>query len=143
MTRAVLSRGPGRGRAAALLLTLLLAPVGASAQQDIPDPLEPMNRAIFRFNDAADRHVLEPVARTYQRVTPEQVRRSVRNFLANLSSAGKKKVTFKAAAAGTHFFFEEPAGVTVYVFDGDGYRFESFIKSATLASAMKRYGAKP
>ena len=35
------------------------------------------------------------------------------------------------------------AGVTVYVFDGDGYRKETFLKSATLASAMKRYGSKP
>jgi phospholipid-binding lipoprotein MlaA len=76
----------GRGRAAALLLALLVAPVGAAAQQDIPDPLEPMNRAIFRFNDAADRHVFEPVARFYHNVTPEQVRHSVSNFLANLGS---------------------------------------------------------
>ena len=64
-------------------------------------------------------------------------------FLANLSAGGKQKVTFKAAAAGTHFFFEEPAGVTVYVYDGTGYNKEAFLKSATLASALKRYGAKP
>jgi len=64
-------------------------------------------------------------------------------FLTTLSSGGKQKVTFKAAATGTHFFFEESAGVTVYVFDGTGYRKEAFFKSATLASAMKRYGAKP
>ena len=64
-------------------------------------------------------------------------------FLSTLSSGGKQKVTFKAAAAGTRFFFEETAGVTVYVFDGNGYTKETFIKSATLASAMKRYGTKP
>ena len=76
-------------------------------------------------------------------IAPPAVPHPVAMFLANLSSSGKQRVTFKAMAAGTHFFFEEPAGVTVYVFDGDGYRFESFIKSATLASAMKRYGSKP
>ena len=64
-------------------------------------------------------------------------------FLSTLSSGGKQKVTFKAAAAGTRFFFEESAGVTVYVFDGSGYTKEAFLKSATLTSAMKRYGAKP
>ena len=64
-------------------------------------------------------------------------------FLSDLSSGGKQRVTFKAAAAGTRFFFEESAGVTVYVFDGSGYRKETFLKSATLAGAMKRYGAKP
>jgi hypothetical protein len=76
-------------------------------------------------------------------IAPTTVPHPVAMFLSNLSSGGKEKVTFKAAATGTHFFFEEPAGVTVYVFDGDGYRFESFVKSATLASVMKRYGAKP
>lgn len=64
-------------------------------------------------------------------------------FLSTLSSGGKQKVTFKAVASGTHFFFEESAGVTVYVFDGSGYRKETFLKSATLGSALKRYGAKP
>jgi phospholipid-binding lipoprotein MlaA len=85
MTTAAPTRDPRR-LAAAVLLALLLAPAGVRAQQDIPDPLEPMNRAIFRFNDTTDRHVLEPVARSYQKVTPEPVRRSVRNFLANLAS---------------------------------------------------------
>ena len=85
MTSAATTRG-SRRLATAVLLALLSAPAGARAQQDIPDPLEPMNRAIFRFNDAADQHVLEPVARTYQKVLPEQVRRSVRNFLANLAA---------------------------------------------------------
>ena len=75
-------------------------------------------------------------------IAPPTVPHSAAMFLASLSNEGKQKVTFKAAATGTHFFFEEPAGVTVYVFDGDGYRFESFLKSATLASAMKRYGGK-
>ena len=75
-------------------------------------------------------------------IAPPTVPHSAAMFLASLSNGGKQKVTFKAAATGTHFFFEEPAGVTVYVFDGDGYRFESFLKSATLASAMKRYAGK-
>ena len=76
-------------------------------------------------------------------IAPPSVSHPVAMFLTGLCSGGKQKVTFKAAAAGTHFFFEENAGVTVYVFDGSGYRRETFIKSATLASAMKRYGAKP
>ena len=76
-------------------------------------------------------------------IAPPSVPHSVAMFLSTLSSDGKQKVTFKAAASGTHFFFEESAGVTVYVFDGDGYRKETFLKSATLASAMKRYGSKP
>ena len=76
-------------------------------------------------------------------VAPPTMPHPVAMFLVDLSSKGKQKVTFKAAAVGTHFFFEEPAGVTVYVYDGVGYRKEAFIRSATLAFALKRYGAKP
>ena len=76
-------------------------------------------------------------------IAPTTMPHPVAMFLSSLSSGGKQRVTFKAAAAGTHFFFEEAAGVTVYVFDGAGYRREAFLKSATLAGAMKRYGAKP
>ena len=76
-------------------------------------------------------------------VAPSTVPHPVAMFLSSLSSSGRQKVTFKAAASGTRFFFEEPAGVTVYVFDGNGYRKETFLKSATLSSAMKRYGSKP
>jgi phospholipid-binding lipoprotein MlaA len=45
-----------------------------------------VNRAVFRFNDIVDRAVLEPTARAYRYVTPDPVRRSVRNFLDNLRS---------------------------------------------------------
>src|SRR5436190_23471014 len=76
-------------------------------------------------------------------VAPATVPHPVAMFLASLSSSGKQAVTFKAAAAGTRFFFEEPAGVTVYVYDGAGYKKEAFIKAAKLPAAMKRYGAKP
>ena len=75
-------------------------------------------------------------------VAPAAVPHPVAMFLAGLSSSGKKRVTFKAAASGNRFYFEEAAGVTVYVYDGSGYRKETFIRAVNLATAMKRYGAK-
>ncbi len=51
------------------------------------DPLEPLNRAVFNFNEGVDRAVLKPVATAYQDVTPAPVRRGVRNFFENLSDA--------------------------------------------------------
>jgi hypothetical protein len=84
-----------------------------------------------------------PAARGPKAVAPPEVSHPVAMFLASLSSAGKQRITFKAAAAGTHFFFEEAAGVTVYVYDGAGYRRQAFLKSVKLEMAMKRYGAKP
>lgn len=59
---------------------------GPSSAQDVSDPIEPVNRAVFSFNMFVDRWVLEPVARAYRFVTPEAARRSVSNFLANLRS---------------------------------------------------------
>lgn len=60
-------------------------------------------------------------------------------FLASLSGDGRQQVVFKAAAMGTHFFFEEPAGVAVYTYDGRGYRKTTFLKGFTLTRAIKKY----
>lgn len=50
----------------------------------LPDPLEPLNRALFVVNDRAYFWVLKPVARGYAAVVPEDLRLCVRNFFANL-----------------------------------------------------------
>jgi hypothetical protein len=61
-------------------------------------------------------------------------------FLGALSKDGKEKVTFRATALGTHFFLEEPEGVTVYLYDVTvGYRKETFLRGSTLAKALKKY----
>ncbi len=74
-----------------------------------------------------------------KRIAPETVPHPTAMFLASLSGAGRQQVVFKAAAMGTHFFFEEPTGVTVYAYDGRGYRRETFLKGYTLTKAIKRY----
>ena len=50
-----------------------------------PDPLEPMNRAFFKFNDAAYFWFFKPVAEGYSAVMPDVLRLSIRNFFTNLS----------------------------------------------------------
>lgn len=50
------------------------------------DPLEPVNRAVFEFNDRVDTFVLNPVASGYKTVVPEPGRKAVTNFLRNLAS---------------------------------------------------------
>src|SRR5690349_4316782 len=74
-----------------------------------------------------------------KRVAPDLVAHPTAMFLASLSGDGRQEVIFKAAAMGTHFFFEEPTGVTVYEFDGRDYRRERFLKGATLAKALKQF----
>ncbi len=48
------------------------------------DPLEPVNRKIFWFNDQVDVYVLEPIAKGWDAITPEPVQRLLANFFANL-----------------------------------------------------------
>lgn len=48
-----------------------------------PDPLEPINRKIYAFNDVADRYVVRPVAQGYNAVLPPQLRAGVGNFFDN------------------------------------------------------------
>lgn len=50
------------------------------------DPLEPMNRAIFDFNDAVDKAVIKPVAQAYRAGVPAYGRERVRDALNNLRS---------------------------------------------------------
>jgi len=49
------------------------------------DPLERMNRATHRFNDAVDRAVLKPVATGYRDHVPQVIRTGVGNFLGHLA----------------------------------------------------------
>lgn len=74
-----------RHLAASLCLLGLVALGGcAHSPPSAPwDPIEPVNRVVYQFNDVADRYLLQPVARGYDRVTPDPVQRSVGNFFDN------------------------------------------------------------
>lgn len=50
---------------------------------DVNDPLEPMNRVVFRADLALDRVLIKPAAKTYRTVVPVPVRNAVRNFYDN------------------------------------------------------------
>jgi len=67
----------------AAVLTLTGATVDA-AETRHGDPLAPVNRVVFRFNDALDRYLLEPVARGYDKVVPDRVEGWISNFFNNL-----------------------------------------------------------
>lgn len=69
------------------LFLCLLPLVGCvhSPPDDPWDPLEGVNRGVFKFNAVADRAVIRPVARGYKAVTPTPVRDGIGNFFDNLS----------------------------------------------------------
>jgi len=54
------------------------------AKPDPRDPWERMNRATYRFNDAFDKGVARPVARTYKKAVPQVARTGIRNFFDNV-----------------------------------------------------------
>ncbi len=70
----------------ALAVAALLATGGCATgpNRNPQDPLEPLNRVTYGFNDALDRHFARPVAKQYNRLVPQAARTAVDNFFANL-----------------------------------------------------------
>ena len=52
-------------------------------EDEIYDPFEPINRAIFSFNNVADKIILEPAAKGYKKL-PSPIQSGIGNFLSNL-----------------------------------------------------------
>ena len=78
-----INRGLG---ALALGLVIVFAQGCATGPNANPaDPMEPLNRAVFNFNEGVDRTVLKPVATAYDQVTPSLVKTGIGNFFGNIS----------------------------------------------------------
>jgi len=69
------------------LSAALLVQLGGCAtgpDRNPADPLEPLNRATWRFNETVDRNIAQPVARAYVKIVPHPIRTGVDNFFSNL-----------------------------------------------------------
>jgi len=66
-----------------LAISTCLIP-GCASMNNRQDPLEPINRAIFSFNEKFDEFVLEPAARGYRAVVPDPIEMIVGNFFSNI-----------------------------------------------------------
>ncbi len=66
-----------------ILLSIFLFTTTLAAQ-DLHDPFEPVNRAVFKFNDTLDIHLLEPIAREYEEALPDPLEAAIGNFFHNL-----------------------------------------------------------
>lgn len=67
-----------------VMLLLAFAGCATGPNANPTDPLEPMNRSIYKFNDAVDGAVLKPMANGYKAVVPSPVRQGVTNFFSNI-----------------------------------------------------------
>ncbi len=72
-------------RLSVLGLVALISACAHSPTYAPDDPLEPVNRAVYRFNETVDRHVARPVAQGYANVVPAEVRASISRFFDNLT----------------------------------------------------------
>lgn len=55
-------------------------------EDDVNDPLEPLNRAIFGFNEYVYGLLLDPIADAYNNFVPNTLRMAISNFLDHISS---------------------------------------------------------
>ena len=80
------ARPLSRMRALVLCGIVSLVLLGGCASNGNPrDPLEPMNRAIYTFNDGVDHLLIKPAAEFYRFVVPEFMRTGVSNFFSNIN----------------------------------------------------------
>jgi len=81
-TRACGQRRCVRGALAFLPIAVVLA--AQPARADDGDPLEPVNRAIFSFNEVVDGLILAPAAELYGLLVPDLAKEGIGNVLGNL-----------------------------------------------------------
>jgi phospholipid-binding lipoprotein MlaA len=85
MTRTTLTKGL---RVLALTAFLCTGLAGCTTvphpTEDIADPFQGFNKAVFAFNDVADQALIRPIAQGYRAVVPRPARNGLRNFLRNL-----------------------------------------------------------
>jgi len=71
-----------------LLLASVLGTGGCASwvgmEPEPGDPLEPFNRSMFALNQHIDTYVAKPLAKGYQKITPEPIDRGITNFFNNL-----------------------------------------------------------
>ena len=111
-------------RAICCVIALLWVPLVAHAETE-NDPFEGWNRAMFSFNQEADKYVLKPLAEGYQAITPAPVRKGVSNFFNNLGepitavNSVLQAKPGKAARSLTRFVFNTTFGL-LGIFDVAG-----------------------
>lgn len=116
------------------------------AYTDYQDPLMPLNRAMFAFNDLTFRIVLIPLGKGYVKVTPKPVRTGIGNVFANLKlpiSAVNHLLQFKPKRAGQNlarFAINSTVGIAG-IFDPATNEFEMTMLDTDFEDTLAHYGA--
>ncbi len=114
----------------------------------VSDPLEPINRGIFWFNDKLYFYLMKPVARGFRRVVPEPMRVSVQHFFSNLASPVRiinSGLQFRFRDAGnelTRFAVNTTLGIGGF-FDPSKEHFNIRMKDEDTGQTLGHYGLGP
>ena len=114
----------------------------------ISDPLQPINRGIFWFNDKLYFYLLKPVARGYRWLAPEPLRIGVQNFFSNLATPVRlvnSGLQLKFGDAGnelTRFFVNSTLGIGG-LFDPAKEHFNIRKKDEDTGQTLGHYGLGP
>jgi phospholipid-binding lipoprotein MlaA len=73
-----------RSKLLTLITVVMMTLLTGCATLDNNDPLEAINRGVYKFNDVSDKAVFKPIAGAYKAVMPSPIRSGVSNFFANL-----------------------------------------------------------
>lgn len=76
-----------RNKSTGIIVSVFLASLlSGCASQANRDPLESINRGVYKFNDTADKAVIKPIAGTYKALMPSPIRSGINNFFNNLNT---------------------------------------------------------
>ena len=68
-----------------LILTVVVGGCSSTRTAETNDPHESINRKMYAFNDSLDKTLVEPVAKSYVKATPEPIRDAITNFFDNVT----------------------------------------------------------
>jgi phospholipid-binding lipoprotein MlaA len=103
--------------ASTIALGLVLSGCATPGEGDPRDPLEPLNRKIYAFNEVVDENFAKPVATAYRDLLHEEIRGRVRNFFSNIGDLwiGANDVLqgkfFDGFESGMRFVFNSTLGL--------------------------------
>lgn len=130
---------------------IAVAPAPVLAPEPLPplrDPLEPVNRVFFHFNDKLYFWVLKPVAQGYKYVVPQPARVCVRNFFTNVQTPVRLvncvlQIDLTGAGAElARFGINSTLGVAGF-WDIAGHKWDIKLRDEDLGQTLGFYGMPP
>lgn len=68
------------------LFLTMISPASFAKEDNVHDPLERFNRAMFKFNETLDVILFRPVATLYNKIMPRPLNRGIHNAFANINT---------------------------------------------------------